>query len=648
MDAGDRLDQQRDREYREKKYGAKGGSSMRYRRFLATAATLCFFVLCAACAKTGSGPSFTLSCGERIKAVENTDGENRYDLFLPAGETVVPAADGQTVTIDGAALSGDPSADLFTEGTHTATAGKSSFTLDVHRSAQLPAVFIDTASGSLRHIHADKNHKESGTLRIYESGALEYTGSLEYIKGRGNSTWDCEKNPYNIKLAESAELLGMGEGKKWALLASYYDDTLLKNETAWRLAERCGLPFTSERRFVDLYVNGEYLGNYILCETVTVGGERVAIRDLEKANEAANPGVDLSGCAAASSGSGKGERRWQELASQPEDISGGYLLELDYFDNYSEEVCGFVTENGQSVALKCPQNASKDEVAYIADLWQQAEDAILSPNGVNAQGKRWEDYFDEASLVDSYLLNEFTGNRDAGFSSLFVYKDAGSGRFVFAPAWDFDRTFYTGRSEQLHACMAAYAPEDGDDEQICCDTLFRLLYKNSGTFRAAARERWQRFREMIDENFCKELKKTAERLAPSAVMDALRWRGVLEDADDRTAEGLNKIYQEKTAELLAVIQTRKAALDAFFREGSAVLFYDANGGDGQPADEAIYAVGDSATAAEESDKEHETHPPAGKHFQGWNTKKDGTGQLYRPGDAVPLETDVTVLYAVWE
>lgn len=617
---------------------------MRFRVLFAAAAAVLLLALCA-CARTGGGFSVTLSCGERIEAVESADGEGGYDLFLPAGETVA-AADGKKVSVDGAALPDDPSADPFTEGPHTVTVGGSSFTLRVYRSSGLPAVFIDTASGSLDRIHADKSHKETGAMRICENGALRYTGALEYVKGRGNSTWDCEKNPYNVKLADGE--LPYGQCRKWALLASYYDDTLLKNEAAWRLAELCGLPCTADRRFVDLYVNGEYLGNYILCEAVTVGDGRVAVRDLQKANEKANPGVDLSRCAAKTSGGGRGERRWQELPNEPEDISGGYLLELDYYDNYTEEACGFITENGQSVVLKSPQNASRDEVACVADLWQQAEDAILSPDGVNAQGKRWQDYFDEASLVDSYLLNEFTGNRDAGFSSLFVYKDTGSDRFVFGPAWDFDRTFYPGRTGELRACMAAYAPEGEDDNQICCDTLFRLLYKNSASFRAAARERWQRFRELTGEDFCEELRQTAALLSPSAAMNALRWRGVMEDASDRTRDGLTRAYLEKTEELIATVNGRKAALDAFFGEGSAVLYYDANGGDGQPADGTVYAVGGSAAVADLCDKDSEMTPPQGAVFREWNTEKDGTGQPYRPGDEIVLENDVTVLYAIWE
>ena len=40
--------------------------------------------------------------------------------------------------------------------------------------------------------------------------------------------------------------------------------------------------------------------------------------------------------------------------------------------------------------------------------------------------------------------------------------------------------------------------------------------------------------------------------------------------------------------------------------------------------------------------------PAGKTFGGWNTKADGSGTTYQPGDAIPLNAKTTTLYAVWK
>ncbi len=50
----------------------------------------------------------------------------------------------------------------------------------------------------------------------------------------------------------------------------------------------------------------------------------------------------------------------------------------------------------------------------------------------------YEQYFDVASLIDWYLVNEIFKNQDArDFASIYLYKDAG-GKLKFGPLWDFD------------------------------------------------------------------------------------------------------------------------------------------------------------------------------------------------------------------
>ena len=68
--------------------------------------------------------------------------------------------------------------------------------------------------------------------------------SLEYIRGRGNSTWQDSKHPFKFKLDEKADLLGMGRGKHWVLLANSYDETLLRNRLTSYLSRRLGLDYT--------------------------------------------------------------------------------------------------------------------------------------------------------------------------------------------------------------------------------------------------------------------------------------------------------------------------------------------------------------------------------------------------------------------
>lgn len=85
------------------------------------------------------------------------------------------------------------------------------------------------------------------------------------------------KHPYKLKLDKKADLLGMGRGKHWVLLANTYDETLLRNWLTSYLGSRLGLDYTPRMEPVDLYVNDEYVGGYVLAPQIRVDGISVAI-----------------------------------------------------------------------------------------------------------------------------------------------------------------------------------------------------------------------------------------------------------------------------------------------------------------------------------------------------------------------------------
>ena len=105
------------------------------------------------------------------------------------------------------------------------------------------------------------------------------------FKVRGNTTaltW-VTKKAFTFKFAKKKNVLGLGSGKKWALLANAFDPTLLRNYSAFELARELGMEFTSNQKFVELWVDGSFRGCYILYEPVEEGKDRVNI-DIESNN----------------------------------------------------------------------------------------------------------------------------------------------------------------------------------------------------------------------------------------------------------------------------------------------------------------------------------------------------------------------------
>lgn len=114
-------------------------------------------------------------------------------------------------------------------------------------------VNIDESRGTIADMNSDHAHKTmcygSMTLHIPEGYRSEFmkeegatqTFELDYIRGRGNTTWNTDKKPYKIKLKEPAPLLGLGANTQWGLLANYYDISLIRNRYTYWLGDRIGM-----------------------------------------------------------------------------------------------------------------------------------------------------------------------------------------------------------------------------------------------------------------------------------------------------------------------------------------------------------------------------------------------------------------------
>ena len=97
------------------------------------------------------------------------------------------------------------------------------------------------------------------------------------IRGRGNSSWEMPKKSYKIEFAKKQALLGMPKDKDWALIANYADKTLMKNYLMYHLSTKLGAYYSPRCEFAELYLNKNYLGVYLLTETIKIGKNRVNI-----------------------------------------------------------------------------------------------------------------------------------------------------------------------------------------------------------------------------------------------------------------------------------------------------------------------------------------------------------------------------------
>ncbi len=310
----------------------------------------------------------------------------------------------------------------------------------------VPSIFVNTESekDGLAYLEADKKNKLTGDMTVLsEHGATKYTGMLDFITGRGNDSWSAAKKGFNLKLEKAEDLLGMGTDKDYVLLPGYRDNSLLSYKMIQDMEKQMQIAYAPESRLVNLYMDGNYLGLYLLTEKIEIGKNRFAIKNLYKETKKKNAN-SLSHFKQKtwSNAATKAERVWYDIPNEPLDYTGGYLLELDVED-YDEKQSRFVSDNGTNITLKSNTYATKRQVDYIADLWQDFEDAVSSKYGYNKKGIYYADYIDMESFADQWLMFEL--NEDASMiGSIYFYKDSdliGDGRIYAGYAWDVEHSF---------------------------------------------------------------------------------------------------------------------------------------------------------------------------------------------------------------
>ena len=333
--------------------------------------------------------------------------------------------------------------------------------------SEMPIVYINTADGSNDFITVpNQNSKLNGeieyvdaTISIKDSdGSFALEDIASQVKARGNYTLNYVKKPIRIKFGKKQSVLGLNDGakfKSWVLLADWKDLSMSNNTTALYLGNTIlgsdGY-YTTDYRNVEVYINNEYWGVYLLAEQQEAKS---------KDGRSSAPAVD-------------------------DDYEGtdiGYLVEYDgYYDQEAKLPNGSgdptFTINYNNYASLQKLNGSnlwswqkgytvKSDVysdaqltfiqRYMSNAYRIAYEAAYN-NNLLAFNEDYTDVvatsgtvkdvigavIDLQSLVDSYILAEIACDPDIAWSSFYISLDMtkkGSHKLIFEAPWDFDSAF---------------------------------------------------------------------------------------------------------------------------------------------------------------------------------------------------------------
>lgn len=509
-------------------------------------------------------------------------GEHTYYLFLPAGvdsNNLYVHFTGQagSFTVDGVRVENNSVTDVFVPGTTvTLKNGANTYDVKVMQGENLDCVLLTTASGDLEYISQSKTHHEKGAMCVITSeGRKMYSSDFDYIRVRGNYSFYPYKKSFHIKLNDGYNMLGMGSSKTWLLIANYMDNSQLRNAITYDMAFACDLPGTVEYRCVDVYVNTIYYGTYLLTEKVQINQSRVNIPDLEKSTQRENTTDITKAKLHGTHYYQRSTKSYYDIAYNPEDITGGYLMQLELSDRYTQAATGFVTDHSQAIQLKSPEYISKEQIDYISSLVQSFENAIWAKDGVDpVTGKHFFEIADKDSMVGKYLIEEISKNLDANKSSFYIFKDcdANNNKLQFGPVWDYDNAYGNYTSAYYKSTLknpeGLHAATDDFEKYY----WWPKLYQHE-EFVEAVKEAYElKFRPALEvllgmrepskaTGDLKSLAEYEEMMTASAAMNFTRWR--IFNADEFPVK-TGRNYEENIEYLYNFLTARMEYLDSIW------------------------------------------------------------------------------------
>jgi hypothetical protein len=226
------------------------------------------------------------------------------------------------------------------------------------------------------------------------------------IRTRGHSTRFMPKRPYRIRFDENTSLFGMKSAKNYILLANYLDRSLVRNSLMVYMSKLLESPlYTLDYRFVDLYLNQSYRGQYLLIERVEFQENRL---DIE-------PNLTLD--------------------------DAGFMVELDfqvYVQNQGNENLEWFKMNDKPYVIKEPNPI--DTVGYQFRHTRFMNNYFHNTRQALIERRNYENFIDVENWIDYFLMQEIAKNVDVGWGSVYMVKETG-GKLKHMPLWDFDLAF---------------------------------------------------------------------------------------------------------------------------------------------------------------------------------------------------------------
>lgn len=317
------------------------------------------------------------------------------------------------------------------------------------------------------------------------------------VKVRGNWTTSYEKKPLRINFTKKQSLLGLNGGrefKNWVLLAMHKDWSMLRDASALYIGKLISPDYSSDFAFVEVYVNSEYWGVYLLCEQQEVRKGRIEITSPKKDYKNTDTGYLI-------------------------EFDGYYFTEKNSFEiDYLGEIRDFygtpistALNSGYTIKSKVTDPKQKDFIeSYMNNLWKVCYSAVYEKKfyefnddftglreamKISSSYDCVSRYIDLESLVNAYILNEIVCDPDLYWSSFFMdidFSPQGAKKLKFEAFWDFDSALgnknFCADSEGLFAAQVSW---DVNHMKKGTGNPWMFIFAGTDWFQAMVEKKWE-------------------------------------------------------------------------------------------------------------------------------------------------------------
>ena len=345
------------------------------------------------------------------------------------------------------------------------------------RLTNLPTVSIHTKNNVEPY---DKEHNINALITIVNEQGNKVQTDSGTVRLRGNSSIKFPKKPYRIKFNKKRKVLDApAKAKKWTLINNYGDKTLMRNLLAFELSRCLNMPYTPYGKSVDVVLNGEYKGNYQLCDHIDVKKNRVELDTL----------ADKSG----------------------DQNSTAFLMEVDA--RASTEKCWFKSEKGTPVTIHYPDDdeITPQQKSYIEDCF-------------NALEKDWKKTLDLNTFIRHFFVGELSGNTDT-YWSVYMYKHRKNDTIFVGPVWDFDIAFDNDQRTYPVNSKKDFLYRSGGSTTGNMKNFVDNIVVSDAEAKAKMLEIWGKAREngMTEQHLLDFIDKQVNNLQESQELNFMRW-----------------------------------------------------------------------------------------------------------------------------